>query len=86
MKRENFFGRSASETVIDGVCHGGRDGELDPPRRFSSGGAAAESRHPLHQQDRIQDTATYNCSCGLVFEAEVHATVGCPHCGTRQAW
>jgi hypothetical protein len=33
-----------------------------------------------------EDTATYNCDCGYVFTAPVSTTVGCPHCGTGQAW
>jgi hypothetical protein len=33
-----------------------------------------------------QDTATYHCHCGYVFEADVSTSVGCPHCGTGQAW
>jgi hypothetical protein len=36
--------------------------------------------------DPSLDTATYTCSCGLVFEAPVNTTVGCPHCGGQQAW
>lgn len=36
--------------------------------------------------DRVQDTALYRCGCGLVFDAPVTASVGCPHCGERQAW
>ena len=33
-----------------------------------------------------QDRALYNCSCGYVFTAAVSTSVGCPHCGTSQAW
>jgi hypothetical protein len=33
-----------------------------------------------------QDSATYNCQCGYVFEAPVMTTVDCPHCKTPQAW
>jgi hypothetical protein len=32
------------------------------------------------------DTALYSCSCGFAFQAEVTTSVGCPHCGTSQAW
>lgn len=32
------------------------------------------------------DRALYTCSCGFAFKAEVTTTVGCPHCGTSQAW
>jgi len=33
-----------------------------------------------------QDTALYSCGCGFAFTAAVSTTVGCPHCGTSQAW
>jgi len=33
-----------------------------------------------------EDRAAYRCSCGYVFEAPVSTTVGCPHCGSTQAW
>lgn len=32
------------------------------------------------------DLATYACECGFLFAASVTTTVGCPHCGTAQAW
>ena len=33
-----------------------------------------------------EDRALYSCSCGYAFKAEVTTSVGCPHCGTSQAW
>jgi rubrerythrin len=33
-----------------------------------------------------QDAALYSCSCGYIFKAAVTTSVGCPHCGTDQAW
>jgi hypothetical protein len=33
-----------------------------------------------------EDAATYSCECGYVFKAAVTTSVGCPHCGTDQAW
>jgi hypothetical protein len=33
-----------------------------------------------------EDRALYSCSCGYAFKAEVSTSVGCPHCGTSQAW
>jgi rubredoxin len=32
------------------------------------------------------DQASYQCSCGFVFDADVSTSVSCPHCGTGQAW
>ncbi len=32
------------------------------------------------------DSATYHCTCGYVFEAPVSTSVACPHCGSGQAW
>ncbi len=33
-----------------------------------------------------QDRALYSCNCGHAFKAEVSTSVGCPQCGTDQAW
>jgi hypothetical protein len=33
-----------------------------------------------------QDQALYQCSCGTRFTAPVSTSVGCPQCGTDQAW
>ena len=33
-----------------------------------------------------EDQALYACECGYAFRAEVTTSVGCPHCGTQQAW
>ncbi len=33
-----------------------------------------------------QDRALYSCDCGHAFKAEVSTSVGCPQCGTSQAW
>jgi hypothetical protein len=32
------------------------------------------------------DRAQYTCGCGYVWEADVSASVACPHCGASQAW
>ena len=33
-----------------------------------------------------EDRALYECGCGHAFKAEVSTSVGCPSCGTGQAW
>jgi len=33
-----------------------------------------------------EDRALYTCDCGHAFKAEVSTSVGCPECGTGQAW
>ena len=33
-----------------------------------------------------EDRALYSCHCGYAFKAEVSTSVGCPHCGSSQAW
>ena len=87
MNRENIFGRSGSAAVLNGLIHGGRGGGPERPQhRYTSGAVTAGYAHRRHQLDRIQDTATYHCSCGLVFQADVHTSVDCPHCGAGQAW
>jgi hypothetical protein len=36
--------------------------------------------------DPPQDTAFYTCTCGFAWTGAVTTSVGCPHCGTAQAW
>jgi predicted Zn-ribbon and HTH transcriptional regulator len=48
--------------------------------------AVAPSRERNKRANVSQDAALYSCSCGYVFKAEVTTSVGCPHCGTDQAW
>jgi hypothetical protein len=33
-----------------------------------------------------EDQAMYSCECGFIFQAAVLTSVGCPHCGSSQAW
>ena len=42
--------------------------------------------HPARRGVACDDKAFYACSCGYAFTAAVSTTVGCPHCGTAQAW
>jgi Zn finger protein HypA/HybF involved in hydrogenase expression len=48
--------------------------------------AAAPARERNQRANISQDAATYSCECGYVFTAAVTTSVGCPHCGTDQAW
>jgi len=44
---------------------------------------------PVRRRERSggsQDRALYTCGCGYAFTAAVSTSVGCPHCGTHQAW
>jgi hypothetical protein len=44
---------------------------------------------PSSDQARVgppQDRATYNCSRGYIFQADVTTSVGCPHCRSELAW
>jgi predicted Zn-ribbon and HTH transcriptional regulator len=59
------------------------------PRRRTSHrpkSRAASQRERNQRANVSQDAALYNCSCGFVFKAPVTTSVGCPHCGTAQAW
>lgn len=90
-KRENLPRRARSGVATESLVRTGRSEQRErPPRRFAStepvaSGSAPARRHRLHH-DPVQDTATYSCSCGYVFEADVQTSVGCPHCGAEQAW
>ena len=55
-----------------------------PATRTAS--AAAQPTVSARRAGGPQDRALYACSCGFVFKASVSTSVGCPHCGTRQAW
>jgi hypothetical protein len=33
-----------------------------------------------------EDRALYKCGCGHAFRADVSTSVGCPRCGSAQAW
>jgi hypothetical protein len=48
--------------------------------------AAAPARERNQRANVSQDAATYACECGYIFTAAVTTSVGCPHCGTDQAW
>jgi hypothetical protein len=53
---------------------------------------AAPEEDDLFDERRLRasggpsDRAQYTCGCGFVWEADVSASVACPHCGTAQAW
>jgi hypothetical protein len=49
----------------------------EPPRRETN-----DARRAGGPEDR----ALYACACGFVFTEAVTTSVGCPHCGTEQAW
>jgi rubrerythrin len=52
----------------------------------------AEGEDELFDERRLRasggpnDRAQYTCGCGFVWEADVSASVACPHCGASQAW
>jgi rubrerythrin len=46
----------------------------------------ASERMRAQRTPAPEDEALYRCTCGYVFKAEVTTSVGCPHCGTDQAW
>jgi hypothetical protein len=59
--------------------------KVRPPAAISTNEVRREhgtcSGRPL-----TNDQAMYTCQCGFVFEAPVSTSVGCPHCGSTQAW
>ena len=56
------------------------------PRRRATPAAPCASTVAAKRCGATEDTALYACGCGYAFTAEVTTTVGCPHCGTQQAW
>ncbi len=57
-----------------------------PDGRRQPDGETLERRRSRRQGGAPEDLATYNCQCGMVFEAAVSTAVSCPHCGQGQAW
>jgi hypothetical protein len=55
-------------------------------KRAARHAAAPASRERNQRANVSQDSALYSCGCGYVFTAAVTTSVGCPHCGTDQAW
>ena len=60
------------ESASEPVAADGEDELFDERRLRASGGP--------------NDRAQYTCGCGFVWEADVSASVACPHCGASQAW
>jgi hypothetical protein len=63
------------------------------PFRRTRAAATADGREqrPAHPRPARRgvasdDKAFYACACGYAFTANVSTTVGCPHCGSTQAW
>ena len=55
----------------------------------SAGGPEARPIRPEERERRTggpQDKALFVCRCGSAFQAQVTASVRCPHCGDPQAW
>jgi rubrerythrin len=46
----------------------------------------ASERMRAQRTPAPEDQALYRCQCGYAFKADVTTSVGCPHCGTDQAW
>jgi hypothetical protein len=61
-----------------------------PLRKRRSGHSLRATTVPMRERNKranvSQDAALYTCSCGYVFKAAVTTSVGCPRCGTPQAW
>ena len=51
-----------------------------------SGPTAAHAQARAKRSGGPEDLALYTCECGYAFKAEVTTSVGCPECGTHQAW
>ena len=61
-----------------------RRSRRDSKRRAQAVASPARARN--QRANVSQDAALYSCSCGYICKAAVTTSVGCPHCGTDQAW
>jgi hypothetical protein len=57
-----------------------------PARRTQRADAAPLEFERARLAGGPEDRALYKCACGLSFQADVSASVGCPRCGSAQAW
>ena len=57
-----------------------------PPATTPKLTPAAHDTDSARRAGGPQDRALYTCSCGHAFKASVSTSVGCPRCGTAQAW
>jgi predicted Zn-ribbon and HTH transcriptional regulator len=48
--------------------------------------AVAHAQARAKRSGGPEDVALYTCECGYAFKAAVTTSVGCPECGTHQAW
>jgi hypothetical protein len=64
----------------------------EPPAAQPAEPEPATDEDDLFDERRLRasggpnDRAQYTCGCGYVWEADVSASVACPHCGASQAW
>src|SRR3954447_18413558 len=87
--RRNLYASSAlvlSKTVLmhlaTQISRRARRGDARPaPEDLRASERLRAQRTPAPE-----DQALYRCQCGYSFKAEVTTSVGCPHCGTSQAW
>jgi rubrerythrin len=56
------------------------------PESASAGEDDLFDERRLRASGGPNDRAQYTCGCGYVWEADVSASVACPHCGASQAW
>jgi hypothetical protein len=77
-RRQGFAGRGQQDNEAEARANGAV--------MQSAAAATASPAGRRRELGPAQDQATYSCSCGYVFEASVSTSVGCPHCGTAQAW
>lgn len=56
-----------------------------PPRPTTQTDSSTETES-ARRGGGPQDKALYQCACGSVFTASVSTSVGCPTCGSGQAW
>lgn len=60
--------------------------EARPKHRLEPVQASISPTASARRGTESMDLGYYHCGCGFAFKAEVTTTVGCPHCGTSQAW
>jgi hypothetical protein len=62
------------------------DGRVEMAAPVAQEDGITATSHERRHTGPSEDRALYTCECGCAFKALVTTSVGCPHCGTAQAW
>jgi hypothetical protein len=81
-RRDGGRMEASAQTPASGREEQAQPGGTRPPTYAGQPRVPGRERRSGPSEDR----SIYTCQCGYVFQALVSTSVGCPHCGSTQAW